>query len=103
MILPIFVKTVLLVVLSVGIADTAATDIMPAISAYSTRSCPWQSCQKSALTIRFIIGNYSFCIRSARPRLGAARLTVLRATLRVHPRFMHPGRPDGIMLKYRGI
>ena len=45
MIEPIFAKTLLTVVLRVGIAATAATATIPAANAYSTRSCPRRSLQ----------------------------------------------------------
>ena len=45
MIDPIFVNTVLTVLLNVGMAATAATATRPAASAYSTRSWPPESFQ----------------------------------------------------------
>ena len=44
-VVPIFVKTVLTVLLSAGVPVTAATATRPAASAYSTRSSPRVSFQ----------------------------------------------------------
>src|ERR1039457_3975163 len=49
MIEPILENTVLTVALSVGMAATAATATRPAVSAYSTKSCPPVSLQTCSL------------------------------------------------------